>query len=106
MKKQKAVIRFVLYIRNDGCDDLELRKVYQVITDPNAAEEGYIRIIDESGEDYLYPVDYFVPVELPDGRGQGLGGARLARRFRGRLEVVLFARRWSCWSGLPLPRLS
>ena len=55
MKKQKAVIRFVLCIRNDGYDDLELRKVYQVITDPDAAEEGYIRIIDESGEDYLYP---------------------------------------------------
>jgi len=65
MKKQKAVIRFVLCIRNDGCDDLELRKVYQVIADPDASEEGYIRIIDESGEDYLYPTDYFVPVELP-----------------------------------------
>ena len=65
MKKQKSVIRFVLCIRNDGCDDLELRKVYQVITDPDASEEGYIRIIDESGEDYLYPADYFVPVELP-----------------------------------------
>jgi len=65
MKKQKAVIRFVLCIRNDGCDDLELRKVYQVIADPDASEEGYIRIIDESGEDYLYPADYFVPVELP-----------------------------------------
>lgn len=65
MKKQKAVIRFVLCIRNDGCDDLEPRKVYQVITDPDTAEEGYIRIIDESGEDYLYPAGYFVPVELP-----------------------------------------
>ena len=53
MKKQKAVIRFVLCIRNDWCDDLELRKVYQVIADPDASEEGYIRIIDESGEDYL-----------------------------------------------------
>ena len=53
MKKQKAVIRFVLCIRNEGCDDLELRKVYQVIADPDASEEGYIRIIDESGEDYL-----------------------------------------------------
>jgi hypothetical protein len=42
-----------------------LRKVYQVITDPAAAADGYVRIIDESGEDYLYPGDYFVPIELP-----------------------------------------
>lgn len=72
MKKQKAVIRFVLCIRNDGCDDLEPRKVYQVIADPDAAEEGYIRIIDESGEDYLYPADYFVPIELPTDAAKAL----------------------------------
>lgn len=65
MKKQKAGIRFILCIRNDGCDDLEPRKVYQVIPDPGAAEEGYIRVIDDSGEDYLYPAGYFVPIELP-----------------------------------------
>ena len=65
MKRHKASLRFVLCIRNDGCDDLELRKVYQVITDPVAAADGYIRVIDESGEDYLYPGDYFVPIELP-----------------------------------------
>jgi hypothetical protein len=44
---------------------LELRKVYQVLPDPSATEEGYLRLIDESGEDYLYPADYFLPVELP-----------------------------------------
>ena len=62
MKKPKTTIRFVLCIRNDGCHDLEMRKVYQVITDRDAAEEGYIRIVDESGEDYLYPADYFVSI--------------------------------------------
>jgi len=55
----------VLCIRNDGCDDLEPRKVYQVIEDSEAAAEGYIRIVDESGEDYLYPANYFVSIELP-----------------------------------------
>ena len=65
MKKQKAAPRFVLCIRNEGCDDLELRKVYQVVADPDAAKEGYVRIIDESGEDYLYPEDYFVPIDVP-----------------------------------------
>ena len=72
MKKQKAVIRFVLCIRNGGCDDLEPRKVYQVIADPDPAEEGYIRIIDDSGEDYRYPADYFVPVELPTDAAKAL----------------------------------
>lgn len=57
--------RFALCLRNDHCDDLELRKVYQVIPDSEAAKEGYIRILDESGEDYLYPDSYFILVELP-----------------------------------------
>ena len=46
-------------------EDLEVRKVYQVIPDRDAAREGYIRIVDESGEDYMYPSDLFAPVRLP-----------------------------------------
>ena len=65
MKKQKTAVHFVLCIRNDGCEDLDPRKVYQVVPDPDAETEGYVRIIDESGEDYLYPTHYFVPIELP-----------------------------------------
>jgi hypothetical protein len=57
--------KFVLCFRNGGSDDLEVRKVYQVFPDPSAAQDGYLRIIDESGEDYLYPAEYFVPVRLP-----------------------------------------
>jgi hypothetical protein len=72
MRKHKAAIRFVLCIRNDGADDLELRKAYQVIADPGAGKEGYIRVIDESGEDYLYPAEYFVPIELPTGAAKAL----------------------------------
>jgi hypothetical protein len=44
---------------------LELRKIYQVIPDARAVEHRLIRVVDESGEDYLYPADYFVPIELP-----------------------------------------
>jgi hypothetical protein len=44
---------------------LEVRKIYQIIPDNRAAEHQFIRFIDESGEDYLYPVAYFVPIELP-----------------------------------------
>lgn len=65
MKRRKLEPRFVLCIRNEDCEDLELRKVYQVLPDETAAEDGYLRVIDESGEDYLYPQDYFVAIELP-----------------------------------------
>lgn len=62
---EKSKSRFVLCIHNDGADDLEPRKVYQVLSDRSAARDGYVRVIDESGEDYLYPAAYFVPVRLP-----------------------------------------
>ncbi len=65
IKKQKTGIHFVLCIRNSDCDDLEPRKIYQVIEDSGAEEEGLIRVIDESGEDYLYPADCFVPIDVP-----------------------------------------
>jgi len=65
MKRQKPQGRFVLCVRNDGSEDLEPRKVYQVLQDREANREGYLRILDESGEDYLYPAEYFVAVELP-----------------------------------------
>lgn len=45
--------------------DLEPRKVYQVLSDPIANQEQCVRVIDESGEDYLYPASYFVLIELP-----------------------------------------
>lgn len=63
--KQNNNILFVLCIENKDCDDLEKRKVYQVLPDDKAEEEGYVRIVDESGEDYLYPESYFIPIELP-----------------------------------------
>jgi len=57
--------RFVICVQNQGAEDLEVRKVYRVLPDKTAGAEGYLRVIDESGEDYLYPADYFVFVELP-----------------------------------------
>jgi hypothetical protein len=56
---------FALCIENKDCEDLETRKIYQVIFDNEAADEGYLRVIDESGEDYLYPESYFILIELP-----------------------------------------
>ena len=57
---------FAICIRNDDYPaSLEVWKVYRVLPDPRAEEHGYLRVIDESGEDYLYPEGYFVPIQLP-----------------------------------------
>jgi hypothetical protein len=68
--------RFLLCIRNKGCEDLQLRKLCEQLPDTRAAEDGHVRIIDESGEDYLYPAEYFVAVELPREAERALAGAR------------------------------
>jgi len=57
--------RFALCVENKDCEDLEKRKIYPVIPDEDAAREGYLRVIDESGEDYLYPQSYFILIQLP-----------------------------------------
>jgi hypothetical protein len=44
---------------------LELHKVYRILPDDEARKEGDVRVIDESGEDYLYPAEWFATVELP-----------------------------------------
>ena len=64
---------FALCTENKDCEDLELRKVYQIVPDKDAAQEGYLRIIDESGEDYLYPESYFVRIDLPIKAQEAIG---------------------------------
>ena len=65
MAEKKVTRKFALCIENKDCEDLEKRKIYQVLPDDKAEKEGYLRIIDESGEDYLYPQSYFILVQLP-----------------------------------------
>jgi hypothetical protein len=65
MKKAASHSKFVLCIRCGDSEDLEVRKVYEARPDQKAAKEGYLRVVDESGEDYLYPAEFFVPVKLP-----------------------------------------
>ena len=58
--------QFVVCVRNkDYPGSLELRKLYRLIADAEAAKHQQLRVVDESGEDYLYPEEYFVPVTLP-----------------------------------------
>ncbi len=58
--------RFVVCVRNTGYPaSLELRKIYQAVSDRDAEVHGLIRVIDESGEDYLYPETFFLALDLP-----------------------------------------
>ena len=67
MQKSKHNLpEFVVCINNsDYPASLELHKIYRVIADKEAEDEGDIRVIDESGEDYIYPSSYFVPIQVP-----------------------------------------
>lgn len=66
METENTQARFAICLNNAGYpDDLKVRTVYQVLPDESAARSNYIRVIDETGEDYLYPAEYFVFVEVP-----------------------------------------
>lgn len=65
MIQERTEKMFALCIENKDCDDLEKRKLYKILPDEAAAKEGYLRVVDESGEDYLYPESYFILVPLP-----------------------------------------
>ena len=69
---QKKRKQFVLCVRNDEAEDLDLRKIYEVLPDRKASQDGYLRVIDESGEDYLYPESYFVAITLPAAAQEAL----------------------------------
>ena len=67
MASKKTPTRYALCIDNGGYpESLEVRKVYAVLPDERAAVNHYIRVIDETGEDYLYPEKYFALIELPE----------------------------------------
>ena len=63
MREQK---RFAVCIRNEEYEaSLELRKIYEILEDPEAEKHQMLRVIDEEDEDYLYPASWFLPIELP-----------------------------------------
>lgn len=61
----KRTLQFAICVSSEADSDLETWKVYQIIPDSKANDVGCWRVIDESGEDYLYPQSHFVRVELP-----------------------------------------
>jgi hypothetical protein len=58
--------KFAICIANTGHDDLEKWKIYRVLPDAKADKAGCLRVVDESGEDYLYPANRFVVVKFSE----------------------------------------
>ena len=61
---------FAVCVTNDGCDDLSAGMLYRVLPDEAAAREDLVRVVDDSGEDYLYPSNRFVVVLVPQAEEQ------------------------------------
>ena len=70
--RAKTKPRFAICIRTDDPDLLTPRRIYEVVPDESAARSKYIRVIDNEGEDYLYPASYFVFAEFPPAVQQAL----------------------------------
>ena len=67
LETKKPEAEFVVCLKNEGyVASLELHKIYRVLPDPQADKDGDLRIVDESGEDYLYPKDWFVLIDVPE----------------------------------------
>lgn len=64
-KRANPTLKFAVCIESDEADLLTPRMIYEVMPDESAAKSNYVRVIDNEGEDYLYPAAYFVFVEFP-----------------------------------------
>lgn len=66
-QEEQVPARLAVCIRNDEYPaSLEIRKLYRVLPDAEAGNYGQLRVVDESGEDYLYPAGFFILVDLPE----------------------------------------
>ena len=67
---------YFLCVKNKGyAVSLQVRTVYRGINDPGAESHGMLRIVDESGEDFLFPASLFVPIEVPAEAVPAFAGA-------------------------------
>jgi hypothetical protein len=71
-EQQHVPSQFAICIKTDDADLLTPRRIYQVLPDESAARSQYVRVIDNEGEDYLYPADYFIFMEFPQDVRQAL----------------------------------
>jgi hypothetical protein len=91
MKQRKR--NYVICVRADADTDIEVRKVYEALPDEIAAKRGYVRIVDESGEDYLYPKDCFAPVQLAEETVRALSSSTTKRANKGMQPTAQKTRR-------------
>ena len=85
MSAEQSIESYVLCIDNGGYpESLEVRKIYPVVLDKVAESRKHLRVIDETGEDYLYPSKCFVPIEVPPEAVKVLPKVNGARNIRAR----------------------
>jgi hypothetical protein len=76
MTRRRTLSRYLLCVANEGFPaSLVVRRVYRQIQDRDALTHGLVRVVDESGEDYLFPKDLFLPIALPRGAGRAFSRA-------------------------------
>lgn len=71
-KQQTHPPKFAVCIQTDDADLVTPRMIYQILPDESAAKSNYIRVVDNEGEDYLYPADYFIFIDFPRDVQQAL----------------------------------
>lgn len=79
---KQTTSRYVICIETDDAADLQVRKIYRVLPDESALERGHLRVVDESGEDYLYPAEWFVTVDVSDEAERALKATSPKRTSR------------------------
>lgn len=83
MRTTKPRATFAVCVKNKGyAASLEVGKLYRVISDDEAEKHGYLRVVDESGEDYAYSSDRFFPLEIPTKLKRSLRAARASRALQ------------------------
>jgi hypothetical protein len=93
MVTNKNRVEFAICMSNEGYEDLEEAKIYRVLPDAKATEVGCIRVVDESGKDYLYPQNRFAIVDLPEYVRARLPRPRPSRRADKALPATVKSRR-------------
>ncbi len=85
MATEHSINSYVLCIDDGGYpESLEVCKVYAVVPDDRAEARQHLRVIDETGEDYLYPSKYFVPIQVPPEAAKILPAGNTLRNGRPR----------------------
>ena len=74
-RRVKAATKFAVCIQSDDADLLTPQMIYQILPDESAAKSNYVRVVDNEGEDYLYPAKYFMFLELSNGIERALSQA-------------------------------